>query len=144
MRSRKADLLGIPPIAPWLIALLFLAILAAFQWGWLGLMMLLAIAGLSLVVLSRSGAAPGEHVQRLAEPSNWTPLAMGAVTIAASAVVLLIAWKTLNGSGVFESLVVILALAAFALWAVSAARVLGLGGAMRDRGRPGERRTPRP
>ncbi len=144
MRSRKADLLGIPPIAPWLIALLFLAILAAFQWGWLGLMMLLAIAGLSLVVLSRSGAAPGENVQRLAEPSNWTPLAMGAVTIAASAVVLLIAWKTLNGSGVFESLVVILALAAFALWIAFTARTLGLGAALRDRERPGEQRTPRP
>lgn len=144
MPSRKAALLGIPPIAPWLVALLFLAILAALQWGWLALMVLVAVAGLSLVVLSRFGAAPVERLRRVAEPSNRTPLAMGAVAIAASAVVVLIAWKTLNGSGVFESLVVILALAAFALWAVSAARVLGLGGAMRDRGRPGERRTPRP
>ena len=141
MPGRNDDL-GLPPIAPWLVGLLVIAIFATYQWGWLGLLLIVGLVGLGLVVLSRSGASVADALHALQDETNRPAFAIGTGAIVVGAFTVLVAWKVLRGVGTFESVVVLLSVAAFITWVAFAARALGLINVLHDPGTEEDEETP--
>ena len=90
------------------------------------MLLVVGLVGLGLVVLARSGTSLADALHALAGEANRPTFAMWTVAIVVGALTVLLAWKLLRGVGTFESVVVLLSVAAFITWAAFAARALGL------------------